>query len=154
MLALFLLVLQPVLFFWKVLVARRAHIPYDLNGIHSPLVSVVVEALRHGRFPLWEPYTYAGYPLHADVQAQIFYPPAWLVFLKCTLGREDSILYWLEWLVVLHVMLAGIGAYLLLRRLDCGRAAAFFGGTAFQLGCYFAAHPQHLGGVAATAWMP
>src|ERR1017187_5359386 len=49
---------------------------------------------------------------------------------------------------------AGIGAYLLLRRLECGRGAALFGATAFQLGCFFVSQPQHLGAISAAAWMP
>ena len=109
--------------------------------------------IRSGRFPLWEPYTYGGYPFHADLQAQLFYPPAWIAFFLGAI-RDDAIFYWLEWLIALHLVLAGIGAYLLLRRLECGRGAALFGATAFQLGCFFVSQPQHLGAVSAAAWMP
>ena len=112
-----------------------------------------MEGLREGRIPLWEPYTYAGYPLHADIAAQLFYPPAWLAFLFGVV-REDAIVYWLEWLVALHLMLAGAGAYMLLRRLSCRRGPALFGATAFQLGCFFSSQPQHLGAVSGAAWMP
>jgi hypothetical protein len=147
------LTVQPVVFFWKTLVSKTTHIPWDLTGFHAPLVAVVVEALKRGRLPLWDPYTYAGYPLHADMQAQLFYPPAWPAFLLGVV-REDAIFYWLEWLVALHLVLAGAGAYLLLRRLWCGRGAALFGATVFQLGCFFTSQPQHLGAVAGAAWMP
>ena len=133
--------------------SKTTHIPWDLAGFHVPLAGVVVDALRSGRFPLWEPYTYAGYPFHADLQAQLFYPPAWLAFALGVI-RDDAIFYWLEWLVALHLVLAGVGAYLLLRRLACGRGAALFGATAFQLGCFFVSQPQHLGAVSAAAWMP
>ena len=147
------LILEPVLFFWTTLIARTTHIPWDLAGYHVPLAGVVVEGLKQGRIPLWEPYTYAGYPLHADVTAQLFYPPAWLAF-AFGVFREHAIFYWLEWLVALHLMLAGAGAYLLLRRLSCGRGAALFGATAYQLGCFFASQAQHLGAVSGAAWMP
>jgi hypothetical protein len=112
-----------------------------------------VEGLKTGRIPLWEPYTYAGYPLHADIAAQLFYPPAWLAFLFGAV-REEAIFYWLEWLVALHLMLAGAGSYLLLRHLVCRRGTALFGATVFQLGCFFSSQPQHLGAVSAAAWMP
>jgi hypothetical protein len=147
------LVAQPVILFWTTLLSKTTHIPWDLTGFHVPLASVVVEAIRSRRFPLWEPYTYAGYPFHADLQAQLFYPPAWLAFAFGAI-RDDAIFYWLEWLIALHLVLAGIGAYLLLRRLACGRGAALFGATAFQLGCFFVSQPQHLGAVSAAAWMP
>jgi hypothetical protein len=144
---------QPVILFRTTLLSKTTHIPWDLTGFHVPLAGVVVEALRRGRFPLWESYTYAGYPFHADLQAQLFYPPAWLAF-AFGVVRDDAIFYWLEWLIALHLVLAGIGAYLLLRRLECGRGAALFGATAFQLGCFFVSQPQHLGAVSAAAWMP
>jgi Bacterial membrane protein YfhO len=144
---------QPVILFWSTLLSKTTHIPWDLTGFHVPLAGVVVEAIRSRRFPLWEPYTYAGYPFHADLQAQLFYPPAWLAFAFGVI-RDDAIFYWLEWLVALHLVLAGIGTYLLLRRLACGRGAALFGATAFQLGCFLVSQPQHLGAVSAAAWMP
>src|SRR3954452_22172210 len=120
-----ILVAQPLILFRTTLFSKTTHIPWDLTGFHVPLASFVVEAIRHGRFPLWDPYTYAGYPFHADLQAQLFYPPAWLAF-ALGLFRDDALFYWLEWLVALHLMLAGIGTWLLLRRLGCGTAAALF----------------------------
>jgi len=114
---------------------------------------MVVGAMKNGRFPLWDPYTYAGYPFHADVAVQLFYPPAWLLFLVSAF-REHAIFYWLEWFVVLHVIMAGAGAYALLRRLSASRSAALFGGTAFQLGSFFSSQPQHLGAVSGAAWIP
>jgi hypothetical protein len=148
-----LLILQPILFFWRTLISKTTHIPWDLTGFHAPLVSVVVEGLKEGRIPLWDPYTYAGYPLHADIAVQLFYPPAWLVFFFGVI-REEAIFYWLEWLVTLHIMLAGIGTYILLRRLSCRSGPAVFGATVFEMGCFFSSQPQHLGAVAGAAWMP
>lgn len=148
-----ILILQPILFFWKTLISKTTHIPWDLTGFHAPLVSVVVEGLKEGRISLWDPYTYAGYPLHADIAVQLFYPPAWLAFLFGAI-REEAIFYWLEWVIALHLMLAGAGAYMLLRRLSCRPGTALFGATAFQLGCFFSSQPQHLGAVSGAAWMP
>src|SRR5438128_1231849 len=92
-----LLTIQPVAFFWTTLISKTTHIPWDLTGFHVPLAAYVVESVRSGRFPLWDPYIYAGYPFHADVQAQLFYPPAWLAFGLGT-WRPDALFYWLEWL--------------------------------------------------------
>ena len=103
---------------------------------------------------MWDPYPYCGYPIHGDLQAQIFYPPAWLAFAARMISRPDSMLYWLEWLVVLHMMLAGLLTYWLLRRQNCGIASALLGGTIFQLGAYFASQAQHLGAICGAAWMP
>jgi hypothetical protein len=153
LLAILWLLCQPVVFHWKTLISKKGTIPFDLPAFHMPLAAAVVDALRDHRFPWWDPYIYAGYPLHADLQAQILYPPAWLVFWKAV-ARESTVLYWLEWENVLHVSLAGILAWWLLRRAGCGRWPALFGATVYQLGCFFCSQIQHLGAVCGAAWMP
>jgi len=151
--ALVWLLAQPVLFHWQVLITGKGTLPFDLPSFHAPLASAALDAFHHHRFPWWDPYIYAGYPLHADLQAQILYPPAWLFFWKA-LARESTFFYWLEWETVLHISLAGLLAWWLLRRAGCGRWTALFGATVYQLGCFFSSQVQHLGAVSAAAWMP
>jgi hypothetical protein len=147
--------LQPFLFFHSALVNPKAHIPYDIQGFHQPQVTQIARSLRQGDFPLWDPNIYCGYPIHADVQAAIFYPFTWIpVLLRNLSTRGDTTLFWLQWDVVLHLMLAGVFTYWLLRRMGAGRGAAVFGGTAFQLGCFFASLIHHVGAVCASTWLP
>ena len=148
------LILQPVVFHWRVLISKTAYLPFDLPGFHTPLASVVVEALRQHRLPLWDPYVYGGYPIHADTEAQILYPLAWPAFLRAALWREHTLFYWLEWQTVVHIVLAGLFTWWFLRRSGCGRWTAIFGATVYQLGCFFSAQAQHLGAVCGGAWMP
>ena len=152
-LALLWLVLQPVVFHWNALIRRTTYLPWDLPGFHTPLESGVVEAISRHRLPLWDPYTYAGYPLHANSQAQIFYPPAWPLFARAA-WHPENLFYYLEWETVLHVSLAGILTWWLLRRAGCGHWTALFGATVYQLGFFFTSQVQHLGAVCAAAWMP
>ena len=42
------------------MISKTTHIPWDLTGFHAPLVSVVVEGLKEGRIPLWDPYSTQG----------------------------------------------------------------------------------------------
>lgn len=152
--ALVLLILQPMLFYRSVLVKATRHIPYDINGFHTPLADYISWSLRQGRFPMWDPNPYCGYPIHADVQAQLFYPPAWLAFLARNLTRPETTFYWLEWLVALHMMLAGMLTFWLLRKRGCSVPAAYLAGVVFQLGAFFASQAQHLGAICGAAWMP
>ena len=152
--ALALLVVQPLVFFRRVLINPDRHIPYDLLGFHTPLADFIAYALRQGEWPWWDPFPYCGYPLHADIQAQLFYPPAWLAIAARNWGAAGTMFYWLEWLVAGHVALAGVLAFWLSRRLGCGVGAALLAGTAFQLGAFFSSQAQHLGAVCAAAWMP
>ena len=149
-----LLVLQPVLFYRSVLIKSADHIPYDLVGFHTPLADYISWSLQSGEFPLWDPNPYCGYPIHADVQAQLFYPPAWLAFLARNATGPETTLYWLEWLVAAHMMLAGVLTFWLLRKRGASTPAAYLAGVVFQLGAFFASQAQHLGAISGAAWLP
>ncbi len=153
-LAIALLVLQPFAFFSHVLVNPEFHIPWDLFGFHAPILTFQARELRQGSFPLWNPLVYCGYPSYADIQAQTFYPPNWGLWLARNLSQRSNEAYLLEWFDTLHMMLAGLLMYLLLRRMSCSRPAALFGGTAFQLSAFFASQPQHVGAICGIAWLP
>jgi len=152
--AIVLLVLQPLLFYRTALINPTCHIPYDLVGFHAPLANYISWSLREGRLPMWDPNPYCGYPIHADVQAQLFYPPAWLVYAARNLTRPGTTVYWLEWLETLHLMAAGLLTFWLLRRQKCSIPAAYLGGVIFQLGAFFASQAEHLGAISGATWMP
>lgn len=149
-----LLVLQPIAFFLHVLVNPKFHIPWDLFGFHVPLLTFQARELREGTFPLWNPLVYCGFPAVADLQAQTFYPPNWILWLLRNSTVRSVEGYLLEWFVVAHMMFAGLLMYWLLRRMGCARAVALFGGTCFQLSAFFATQAQHVGAVCSAAWLP
>jgi hypothetical protein len=145
---------EVLLFHHRVLFSPGYAIPYDLQSFHAPLATLASKALGTMRLPLWDPYTYCGLPYFANIQTQLFYPPAWPGFFAAKLIGLQHILRVLEWQLVLHVFLGGVFTFLLLRRLGLGRASATFGATIFQLGAYFTSQTQHLGAVCGAAWMP
>ena len=149
-----LLILQPVVFFRSVLINPRAHIPYDIEGFHLPLISYVAQSLRKGVAPFWDPYTMCGMPIHADVQAQVFYPFTWLAILGASLSHRLTLFYFVEALDPLHMALAGLFAFLLLRRMGLARPTALLGASIYQLGGYFASQAQHLCAICTGAWLP
>jgi hypothetical protein len=90
-------------------------------------VRVGEESLRHGVYPLWNPYIFCGMPSFASLAYNPFiYPPDLPVWLVTHLLPLPST----TWLV-LYYFLAGVGAYLLCREWGMGRAAASFAGLAF-----------------------
>ena len=149
-----LLLLQPVLFFDRVLINPTAHIPFDIAGYHLPLISYLAQSVRHGVAPLWDPYPYCGVPIHADLTAALFYPFTWLAIVAGNHTDGQKLFYWVEFLVPLHMALAGVFTFLLLRRLGLGRPASVLGASVYQLGGYFASQAQHLGAICAGAWLP
>ena len=48
-----LLLLQPLLFFWAVLVNPKTHIPFDIEEFHLPLISYLAQCVRRGVAPMW-----------------------------------------------------------------------------------------------------
>ena len=154
LLPLALLILQPFTFFSHVLVNPDFHIPWDIFGFHAPLLTFQARELRHGNFPLWNPLIYCGYPSYADIQAQTFYPPNWGLWAARNLSHRPNEAYLLEWYDTMHMMLAGLLMYWLLRRMGCSRASALFGGTGFQLSAFFASQAQHVGAICGAAWLP
>ena len=149
-----LLILQPIVFYRHVLVNPREHIPYDIHGFHLPLISYVAQCVRIGVAPLWDPYSGCGMPIHADLQAQVFYPFTWLAIFAGNLSKEGKLFYWVEALDPLHMVMAGLFTFVLLRRMGLGKPAALMGASVYQLGAYFASQAQHLGAICTGAWLP
>lgn len=152
--ALVLIVVQPLVFFRKVLFWPTKYIPYDYLGWHFPLASFLARSARNGVFPWWNPISYCGVPIHADIQAQLFYPITWIALLAGRLGQSPRSYYFYEWLDPVHMLLAGVFSFFLLRRLRCSPAVAFFGASVYQLGAFFGSQAQHMGAICCAAWLP
>lgn len=148
------LLAEVLIFYRKVLFSSHWGVPWDFRTFHLSLAGFIARSLQRGEFPLWDPYTYSGMPLYANLQAQAYYPPTLITILLSNLAGGERLAEFLEWQVVLHVFLAGAFAYLLLRRLDVSRTAALVGATVFQLGGFFASQAQHLGEMNGAAWLP
>ncbi|MDP8978966.1 MAG: YfhO family protein, partial [Acidobacteriota bacterium] len=152
---LLVLLLEALLFYRKILFLP-AHwtIPWDFRFYHLPLTSFIEASLRRGQFPLWDPYTYCGYPFFANINAQLFYPPTWLAILASLAIGGDHLAYLMELQLVAHVVAGGCFTYLLLRALAANRIPALIGASVFELGPYFASQAQHLGAIDGAAWIP
>jgi Bacterial membrane protein YfhO len=153
-LALGLLVLQPLIFYRRHLFLRSVHIPYDIQMFHLPLAWFIARCAREHILPLWDPFSYCGVPIHADIQAQLFYPLTWISILVSNRGGGQKLFYWLEWLVPLHMILGGLFAFFLFRKLRCTSWVAFFGATVYQIGPFFVSQAEHLGAICSAAWFP
>src|SRR5205823_3571114 len=95
--------------------AREQRVPPPHNALISDLVletlpwkRFLVEALRHGELPLWNPNTFAGAPFLASGQHSAMYPPSWL-FLAMPIERA------IGFYTLLNLWLGGAVLYLYLR---------------------------------------
>jgi len=85
------------------------------------------EALRAGSLPTWEPNQGLGIPLFAQSIAGPSYPVNWISFLFSPAKLAGP-------LAGLSLLLAGLGAWLFLRRLGLTARAALLGAVAYQFG--------------------
>lgn len=94
----------------------------DLSHLWAPQTEVFVRTIESGAWPVWNPYAGFGQPMLANANYQVLYPPTWL---NLVLVPSSA----LTTLVVAHLVAAGIGLYVFLRKLDCGRAASACGAS-------------------------
>lgn len=108
------------------------------------------EAFRAtGHIPQWNPFLFGGMPFVAAMHGDIFYPTAWL---RWILPVDTA----MNLGFALHLLLAGVAMYALLRALRFGFGAALAGGVAYQLTGIVASlvHPGHDGKLFVSALAP
>ena len=153
-----LLACAPALFVGKPLVTGGVSAPLDISsyydpleshgakpdvaGVRTPLLSDVVftyvpgvkavrEAVKNGRFPLWNRFHAAGQPLLAFQQPAVFHPGTWLGFLlplaqAWTFG------------IALRFLIALVSAYAFFRELRCGELPSLLGAAAWAFSDHLA----------------
>src|SRR5262245_35803073 len=126
--------------------------PWDAGDFFYPNLAYVHEELRHFRLPLWLPYAFAGFPIIADPEGQIFYPPNWLMVLVH--GFAPLPFRLVEIQIVLHYFLAGLFMFHLARDFTRDTVSAVFGGILYMFSGAMVAHAQHLAIINANAWFP
>jgi hypothetical protein len=112
-----------------------------------PWRTFALSILRQGYLPLWNPLVGMGAPLLANYQSALLYPPNLL--LTMTRPAWASTL-----LVMLHLILAGVGAALLARRLGMDRLGQCVAGLAFGLSGYLLARSGFFSINATASWLP
>ena len=133
--------------FAPVLFAGRIFYERDIHLWFWGQAETFVRCLGAGSWPVWDPYLAFGHPLWANPGAQVLYPVTWAHLLV-----QPPAFYTLY--VVSHYLFAGLGTYLLGRRIGLGfpaalAAAAFW--TASGPFLSLASLWQHYAGI---AWLP
>ena len=141
-------------FFWRVLTEGGIFMPAgggDLASLYFPTYGHVAEQIQAGNLPLWNPHTYSGMPLLADVQTGLLYPPNWIFYLLAVEGHYYGALLWL---LLTHYWLASVFMYLLMRDLGVSRLGSLVGGLVFAYCGFMVAHLGHMPMVLVATWIP
>ena len=142
-----LIVIGPILLFGPML-ARGEVLYWGTPMLQFvPWHQFALEVLKSGHLPLWNPLLGMGAPLLANYQSALLYPPNLLLFL---FGAE----YGHGVLVTLHLIWAGMGMAMLVRRLGLGRLAQVIAGLGYSLSGYLVARTWFISINHAAAWLP
>jgi hypothetical protein len=156
-LVLLLFALLVALFYWPILTPvaadRQSFPPGDFYDQFWAFTTFEANELGAGRLPLWNPYTYAGTPFWADVQAAVFYPFSLLTLLLSAPWGFSAYALTLE--AIAHFWLAALFMYLFLREATNSRIAASAGAVIFTFSGYLTGYPsQQLAVLQVDIWLP
>ena len=137
-----------LIFFWQIALTNRMLTGLDVFAYFYPYRDFTSEAMRAGQLPLWNPHLFMGAPLLANSQVAALYPLHWPLLWLSTPKQ-------IAWSIVIHIWLAGAGAYLFARRsIKLRPLAAFVAATVFGLGGFLGAQVEHVNQLNASAWLP
>jgi hypothetical protein len=131
----------PVLFGGETFVGRD-HLTHTI-----PSKQFLADSIESGRIPHWWDGVGLGVPFAANPNHSAMYPPAWIVGVLPMPWAVD-------FLLVLHVMFAGIGCALVARRLGAEPVSAAVAGGCFMVGGFVSSTVVHGGPLLTLAWMP
>ncbi|MEK7119714.1 MAG: YfhO family protein [Patescibacteria group bacterium] len=117
-------ILLIAVFFYRQIFLGQVFYCCDNLLINIPSKLFLVDELRQGRFPLWNPYIFSGSPFFADINLALLYPMNALYFIlppfqALTVGA------------LLDIFVGLMGMYLLCRSLRCSTTASILGAVVF-----------------------
>ena len=146
-----------VLFFFAPhLLGLSAFPDSDFTRHFLPFSLFQQSAILDLRLPLWDPHTFSGHPFLADAQSAVFYPVSNALLLLTSFDRSPAgRLYWLQAEAALHIFLACLFTYMLVRRLTGSKMAAFIAGAIFGFSGYLTGYvPLQIGILRVAVWLP
>jgi hypothetical protein len=109
----------------------------------------ISECFHQGILPLWSPYSRLGYPFFGDPQNGLYYPITWLfaLFFKYNVYTANAEL-------VIHSVIASIGMFHLLKKLQYSEIGAITFGIVYSLSGIFISHAMHFTLFVSAAYTP
>jgi hypothetical protein len=136
-----------ILFFYDLYHGRYLLTERDLGFYSIPPRFFLVESIKNGDFPLWNPYQFSGHPFFANLQNAILYPLNSLFYILPFDVAFNAI-------IILHFFLGGLFTYLLLRDLGVNPSGSLISGLIFMLGGHLLAVHSLLPTLLSVIWIP
>src|SRR5262245_31463328 len=125
----------------------------DFLAEHLPgRIFLVREWRETGELPLWNPYHFCGTPFVHDIQVGMFYPPYAVVYLVPESGVGAA----LSWVIALHVLVAGVFAFIYARSHQLNEGGSLVAAVGFMLSSKWMTHLLLAGHTITIglAWLP
>ncbi len=144
----FLAIFFILLVYWPLSLMQYS-MPFDTANWFFPMRYLIGECLQNHTFPVWNPYTNLGYPIHTDPQSGALYPFVWVLgyffgYNSYTLHLEHS----------LHLIFAFIGMYYLSQQIGIQKKYALFVGIIYACCGFFVGNATHLTWIISATWLP
>jgi hypothetical protein len=144
--------LSLTIMFWDVLIGKRFFWEDALQFAY-PNLAYLIDALRHFRIPCWTPYVFSGTPFAGEVYYQTFYPVNWILALLVNPGTHLSF-FVAELHAIVHLLIAGLAAYVMFKGLGLSKMASLLGGFSFMLSGFMVIRVIHVTIISTLAWFP
>lgn len=142
-----LLIILLFIIFGRVLFSNQIFAQRDIAIFVFPLKYFVVEQLKTGIIPLWNPYSGCGTPFIAEIQSHLFYPLS-LMFYLFPFRLAFNLF------ILIHFFLAGLFMYGMMREFQYNRGSAIFSAITFGFSGYLTSLVDLLNNLASLTWMP
>ena len=119
-----------------------------------PWSVLAARIIKAGQLPLWNPLVGMGAPLMANYQSGLLYPPNWLVIFSAGIWGAGWAAWTQTWLVTLHLVWAGLGMFLLARRIGLSPLGQLISGLSFALSGYLVSRSGFISINATVSWVP
>ncbi|NQU06876.1 MAG: YfhO family protein [Calditrichaeota bacterium] len=127
LIALLAIYLLLVIFFAPVVFQGKGLAPAADMVASAGMYNMGEDAIKSGKFPLWNPTLFCGLPMFASLQYALFcYPPEYLIRAMSFIFGAGTYRIW-----IFHFLLAAIFMYLLARHYKCSRITAWLAGVAY-----------------------
>ncbi len=134
--------------YWQIAFMQNV-LKWDMLTQYFPFRFFISECYRNNLLPLWNPYEFLGYPICADPQSGAWYP---FVLILGFLKGYNIFINNIEF--ILHIFIAGIGMYWLLKRFDFTTQIRLLLAICYLFCGLFVGNAQHLTYIITGAWLP
>jgi len=147
LLPLLLLLFLTIIFFWENIFSGFVFYFGDNFNLFIPNKTFLVNSIKAGLFPLWNPLILSGTPYIADLAIFPFYPGN-LFFL--VFSAEVG----LTFLAIVQVFLAGVFMRMYLAKIGFGKFSSFLGAVIFMFSGSVVTHIGNISILNVIIWLP